>query len=61
MGTGWIRPGTAPRTGAVLLTFWSLGSLTLPAQLERMLGVSLTAPGRDLDGTMSSATGTGHP
>lgn len=54
--TGWIRPSAAPRTRAVLLTFWSLGSLTLHAQLERVLGVSLTAPDRDPDATAAYAT-----
>jgi AcrR family transcriptional regulator len=54
--TGWLRPSTAPRTRAVLLTFWSLGALTLHAQLERVLGVSLTAPDRDPGATAEYAT-----
>lgn len=41
---GLITPSASPRTRAVLLTMWSLGSLALHTQLERLLGVSMTAP-----------------
>lgn len=44
VATGLIKESATPRTRAILLTFWSLGSLTLHTQLERLLGVSLTAP-----------------
>lgn len=44
---GLVRPSADPRTRAVLLTFWSLGALTLHTHLERLLGVSLTAPDDD--------------
>jgi AcrR family transcriptional regulator len=54
--TGWLQPTAAPRTRAVLMTFWSLGSLTLHAQLERLLGVSLTEPDRDPDAMAGYAT-----
>lgn len=53
---GWLRPSAAPRTRAALVTFWSLGSLALHAQLERVLGVSLTAPDRDPDAMAEYAT-----
>lgn len=54
--TGWVRPSAAPRTRAALLTFWSLGALTLHTQLERVLGVSLTDPDRDPDAMAEYAT-----
>lgn len=44
---GLVRPSASPRTRAVLLTFWSLGSLVLHTQLERLLGVRMTEPDDD--------------
>lgn len=41
---GLIQPSATPRTRAVLLTFWSLGQLALHQQVERLLGVRMTAP-----------------
>lgn len=44
VANGLVLPSDDPRTRAVLLTFWSLGSLALHTQLARLLGVHLTVP-----------------
>lgn len=44
---GLIRPSENSRMRAVLLTFWSLGSLALHPQLERLTGVDMTDPDGD--------------
>ena len=44
VANGLVTQSADPRTRAVLLTFWSLGSLALHAQLERLLGVRMTEP-----------------
>lgn len=41
---GLVRPSEHERMRAVLVTFWSLGSLALHRQLERLTGVDMTAP-----------------
>jgi AcrR family transcriptional regulator len=41
---GLVRPSEHERMRAVLLTFWSLGSLALHRQLERLTGVDMTDP-----------------
>jgi AcrR family transcriptional regulator len=40
--TGMLRPTDDPRARAAVLTFWSLGALTLHEHVERVLGVDLT-------------------
>jgi AcrR family transcriptional regulator len=41
---GLVRASENPRMRAVLVTFWSLGSLALHRQLERLTGVDMTDP-----------------
>ncbi|MBC7289996.1 MAG: TetR family transcriptional regulator [Actinotalea sp.] len=41
---GLVRASDHERMRAVLLTFWSLGSLALHRQLERLTGVDMTDP-----------------
>lgn len=41
---GLVRPSEHERMRAVLVTFWSLGSLALHRQLERLTGVDMTDP-----------------
>lgn len=55
---GLITPSATPRTRAILLTFWSLGALTLHTQLERLLGVSMTQPDADPDALAEYAAAT---
>jgi AcrR family transcriptional regulator len=55
---GLIRPSTQPRTRAALLTFWSLGSLALHRQLERIVGVDMTDPEGDPEALAVYATAT---
>lgn len=44
VANGLVKESADPRMRAVLLTFWSLGSLSLHTHLERLAGVHLTTP-----------------
>jgi AcrR family transcriptional regulator len=55
---GLITPSSDPRTRAVLLTFWSLGSLALHRQLERLLGVDMTDPEKNPEALATYAGAT---
>lgn len=41
---GVVRPSNDPRTRAVVLTMWHLGTLALRDHVERLLGVDLADP-----------------
>ena len=43
-GSGLVRPTGDPQARAAILTFFSLGSLTMHTHLVRHLGVDITAP-----------------
>lgn len=47
VANGLVTQSQNPHVRAVLLTFWSIGSLALHTQLERLLGVSMTEPDDD--------------
>jgi len=44
VANGLVTESRNPHVRAVLLTFWSLGSLALHMQLERLIGVRMTEP-----------------
>ncbi len=55
---GLVKESTDPHTRAVLLTFWSLGSLALHTQLERLVGVRMTEPDEHPEQLSAYATST---
>lgn len=55
---GLLRESADPRMRAVLLTVWSLGSLALHRQLERLTGVDMTHPDSHPDALARYAAAT---